>query len=159
MSLAIDGVWKAGVWATTVWADGVWREGAPAVVEAPGSTGGWGSAWQRYRDEDEVRRQRIALEIIPPDEPDAEAIKVAAGEAAEVLARRKIRRLERDDAELDRLERLTLTLMRAQREAQIIGYRDMIDALQQERSEAITYVDTERRNHNAKAVLVMLSML
>ena len=157
MSLAIDGVWKAGVWATTVWADGVWREGAQAGASS--ATGGWPRAWEQYRSEDDVRRQRIALQIIPPDEPDADAIREAAKEAVEALARRKIRRLTREARELERLEDLTITLLRAQREAQIAGYKDMIAALQQERSEAVTSLDMLRRNENARAVLIMLGML
>ena len=157
MSLSVDGVWKVGVWATTVWADGVWREGAPAAEET--ATGGWPRAWEQYRSEDEIRRQRIALQIIPPDEPDADAIREAANEAVEALARRKIRRLTREARELERLENLTIALMRAQREAQIAGYNDRIAALQHERSEAVGSLDMLRRNENARAVLIMLGML
>lgn len=156
MSLSIDGTWKAGVWATTVWADGVWREGAPAVVVTQTNTGGWGRGrtFSQYRDDEQIRQDRIARGIIPPDEPEIETVIEAAREGVPLLARRRLEaRIEASrQAEL---QALLERVMEAQREARELAYQALIEQLAGERAE----LESFNRNQNASAVLVMLGLL
>ena len=128
-------------------------------VEAESFTGGWGTAWQNYRDDEATRRQRVAMGIIPDDEPEKAAILEAAQQSLDVLARRKIRALERKSEELDRIEALTLRLMKAQREAEREAQAAMIANLKAERVEAQGNLTQIQRNQNAQATLVMLALL
>lgn len=158
MSLEVDGVWRAGVWGATIWADGVWYEGAPPeppADEAPDY--GWvGRVLDRYRTDDEIRRERIARGIIPDDTPAevATAVREAANLPAALQASR-LRRLERDTAELAELLTLTERLSEAQREAQTAAYDALMAELAQEQTE---YTQLQR-NQNALAVLMMLGAM
>jgi len=158
MSLSVAGVWQVGVWDQTVWADGVWREGEfvePAITE-PQSTGGWENAYRRYRDEEDVRKQRVALGILPPDEPEREAVIEAAQQAVPILAKRKLRERVQarvDAAELARLEARLAEVIQAQQIAQELAYSELLDELRTVQIQAQNY----QRNQNAAAVLLMLS--
>ena len=156
MSLSVDGFWKAGFWSETFWADGFWFEGAPAAVITERPSGGFGNYRLPERDEDEVRRQRIRLGILPPELPveDVEALK-----RAELLsiskAKRQLRQDVRDAQRVAELEGLLERLVEAQRDAEIASYLAMIEAMEAGKAELILY----QRNRNAKAVLTMLGML
>ena len=118
------------------------------------NTGGWLSAYERYRDEGEVRRERIARGIIPDDMP-AEVVKAAAATNVEVLAKRKLRQLAAESDQLERLEAVTMQLMAAQKEAAEEAYNALLAELRE--SEAV--YSQMSRNRNAQAVLVMLGLL
>lgn len=129
------------------------QEPAPEVV-ADSPSGGFLSVYARTRTEEEVRQERIARGIIPPDEPDAETIIEAAKQPVAVLARRQLRArvaLERQ-AELEALLNQVLAAQQAAREAY---FDQLIAELQQVQLDAESF----NRNQNASAVLVMLGML
>lgn len=93
--------------------------------------------------------------IIPDDTPKevAEAVKEAANLPTALQASR-LRRLERDTAELTQLLTLTERLAEAQREAQQAAYDTLMAELAQEQTE---YTQLQR-NQSALAVLMMLSL-
>lgn len=127
-------------------------DGEPVEPEVEETfTGGFPKAWGRSRDEEEVRRQRIALGIIPDDAP--EPVRIAAREPTRREARRKLRQEARqtalDDARLTELEAMLDDILAAQRAAV-------------EEAE-IVYLEAEllrsQRNRNARAVLAMLGAI
>lgn len=125
--------------------------GAPAAPDY-----GWvGRVLGNYRTDEEVRRERIARGIIPDDTPQevAQAVREAANLPTALQASR-LRRLERDTAELGELLALTERLAEAQREAQKAAY----DALMAELAQELTDYTQLQRRQNAIAVLTMLSL-
>lgn len=123
----------------------------PEVVE---SSGGFLHAYARTRDDEEVRQERIARGIIPPDEPEAETIIEAAKQPVALLARKRLR--ERAEASRQaELEALLDRVLEAQRQAREAYFEQLIADLQQVSAEAESF----NRNQNASAVLVMLGVL
>jgi DNA-binding transcriptional MerR regulator len=126
----------------------------PAPPPAPtdsASTGGWGTAYRRYRDEEEVRRERIARGILPPDPVEIEAIEEAAT-LPKVDARKRLREAARDAAHVAELEARLQALL-----ADIEAIeRAAMDA---ELAELLKGAVQIQNNRNAAAVLTMLGMI
>lgn len=129
------------------------QEPAPEVA-AEAYAGGFLSSWSRYRDEDEIRQERIARGIIPPDEPEAETIIEASKQSVPVLARKRLRERVEASRQIE-LQVLLDRVLEAQREAREAYFEQLIAELQQVREDAESF----NRNQNASAVLVMLGML
>lgn len=144
-------------WPGAYWPAAYWPQGAESASPTPTAPDyGWvGRVLNNYRTDEEVRRERIAMGIIPDDTPQevAQAVREAATLPA-ALQRARLRRLERDTAELAQLLALTERLAEAQRQAQKAAY----DALMAELSQEQTEYTQLQRNQNALAVLMMLSL-
>jgi hypothetical protein len=154
VSLSVDGFWKSGFWTQTFWADGFWYEGPPIPPVTPTAatfSGGWG-AYSRYRDEKEVRDERIARGIIPPDEPEAETLIEASKQSVPLLARRKLRQLAEGQLRLAELDRMLTEIMQAQRKAEERAYTEMLTELRRAQGDLKTM-------NNQTAILIMLGLL
>jgi len=146
--------WPGAYWPARYWPQGAEGPPGPPPDTTPGY--GWvGRVLDNYRTDEEVRRERIARGIIPDDTPQevATAVREAANLPTALQASR-LRRLERDTAELAELLALTERLAEAQREAQQAAYDTLMAELAQEQTE---YTQLQR-NQNALAVLMMLSL-
>lgn len=153
MSLSVDGFWKAGFWSQTFWADGFWYEGAPVSPPVTTPIGGGGVyAYVKHRTEKEVRQERIARGIIPPDEPEIESIVEASKAPVPGLAKRKLRQLVDDQMRIAELERLLAEVIQAQQIAEEFAYQDMLRNLRREQRQL-------QNLNNQTAVLVMLGLL
>lgn len=95
MSLTVDGFWKAGFWSTTFWADGFWFEGG--LVQEQNSGGYFPNT--RRRTKEELKQERIALGILPPEA--LEAVDLAVQSTA-ALARAQPETQAATDALLDK---------------------------------------------------------
>lgn len=127
------------------------------IVEPPAEevspTGGW-AVYQRYRDAEEVRRQRIALGIIPDDEPEAEAVQEAAKQPAKILARKRLRERVSDANRIGELEAMLDRIMAEIAAEQERAYAQMLDELKAVQAESVNF----QRNQNAVAVMAMLAV-
>lgn len=134
------------------WLDS-WSRGvvAPPVV-TPVSGGGGYYAYQRYRDEKEIRQERIALGIIPPDEPESSIVIEASKQFTPALAKRKLRQLAEGHARLAELDRLLGEIIQAQQIADEFAYQDMLMQLGRANRELQTI-------NNQTAIFVMLGLL
>lgn len=161
MSLEVDGVWKAGVWATTVWADGVWREGEPPAQPDPVVQEEQASNWQSYRPrtrtrkqiEEDIRKERVALGILPDDTVSREAFERAETEALRAVQEARDREIKLR-LEQSRLlsEKRAVEAYKAQEEAEIQGLilAEMLKAYEQA---SIEYEIYKRRT----AILLLLA--
>ena len=122
----------------------------PPVTETP--TGG---IWARYRDEQEVRRRRIAMGIIPDDEPAREAIIEAASKPTATIARRQLRQIAETETRLAELDRLLSAVLEAQKLEDERAYQAMLAELQAVQAMKAQFT----HNQNAMAVIVMLGLL
>jgi len=126
----------------------------PPEPTAETFTGGF-LAWKQFRDEREVRQRRIAMGILPPDEPEREAIIEAATQPTPTLAKRYLRQIAEGEARLAELDALLEDVLIAQRIAEEQAYQALLEELRLTQAEAATFV----RNQNAMATLVMLGLL
>ena len=126
------------------------------VVSPPASTarntGGWGSVYSRYRDEKEIRQERVARGIIPPDEPDATILVESSKQPTPTLAKRRLRELAEGHMRLAELDRLLAEVIQAQQIADEFAYQDMLRDLQQAQMNL-------RSMNNQTAIIVMLGLL
>jgi hypothetical protein len=154
MSLAIDGFWKSGFWTQTFWADGFWYEGDPVIPPATPTVRPTGGSIPRvrYRTDKEVRDERIARGIIPPDEPEIQTIVEASKAPSPTLAKRRLRELVEGHIRLAELDRMLSEVIQAQQIADEFAYQDMQRELQREQRQL-----TNLNNRNA--VLIMLGLL
>ena len=145
----------------STWADSwgsswleTWSRGAVAPpVETP--TGGGGVyPHVRYRTEKEIRDERIARGILPPDEPESDAIIEASKQPIPTLAKRRLRELVEGHIRLAELERMLAEVIQAQQIAEEFAYQDMLRDLARAQHDLTTI-----RNRDAFAVLTMLGML
>lgn len=123
------------------------------VVEETATVGGW-SVYRRYRDEEEVRRQRIALGIIPPDEPEAEAVQEAARQPVKALARKRLKERVSDESRISELETMVNEIMTQVAAERDRAYAEMLKELQAAKTEAADF----QRNQNAIAVMALLAV-
>jgi hypothetical protein len=137
-------------WGAT-WLD-TWARGAvtPPVTPTVRPTGGWTSP--RYRTEKEVRDERIARGIIPPDEPEIQTIVEASKAPSPTLAKRRLRELVEGHIRLAELERMLAEVIQAQQIADEFAYQSMLQDLQRTQHQL-----TNLNNRNA--VLIMLGLL
>jgi len=154
VSLSVDGFWKSGFWTQTFWADGFWYEGAvtPPVTPTVTPTGGWSAPRERYRTDKEVRDERIARGIIPPDEPEIQTIVEASKAPSPTLAKRRLRELVEGHIRLAELDRMLAEVIQAQQIADEFAYQAMLQELRQAQNQL-----TNLNNRNA--VLIMLGLL
>lgn len=154
MSLSVDGFWKAGFWSQTFWADGFWYEGSPVEppAETPQGGGGGTYGYARYRTDKEVRQERIARGIIPPDEPEAPILIEASKQVSPTFARMKLRQLAEGHARQAELDRLLAEIIQAQQIADEFAYQDMLRNLSRARRELTNM-------NNQTAIIVMLGLL
>lgn len=124
------------------------------MVEQTTATGGWHYLYSSFKSDEERRLERIALGIIPADEPEAETIKEAS-KLPPIVARRRLRQTVNDVARIDELEAMLEGLMKARREAHEQAYAAMLLELTLERE----LLKDFNRNQNASAVLAMLGLL
>ena len=129
-----------------------WARGAVAPpVETP--TGGGGVyPHVRYRTEKEVRDERIARGILPPDEPEIQTIVEASKAQSPTLAKRRLRELVEGHIRLAELERMLAEVIQAQQIEDEFDYKDMLRELRQAQNQL-----TNLNNRNA--VLIMLGLL
>ena len=141
-------------WSTS-WLD-TWARGAvtPPVTPPVTPTGGWGGPRERYRTEKEVRDERIARGIIPPDEPEIQTIVEASKAPSPTLAKRRLRELVEGHIRLAELDRMLAEVIQAQQIADEFAYQAMLHDLARSQMEL-----TNIRNRDAFAVLTMLGML
>lgn len=124
------------------------KEEAVIVEEAAQNTGGWGDAWSQEIDDEAVRRQRVAMGIIPDEGAALEAVQAESRSKARQLARQEEARSQALTDQIIELERA-------------IEAQEGINtaALEAEKSRALANLSIIQRNQNAQAVLVMLGLL
>jgi hypothetical protein len=122
----------------------------PDVTARP--TGGWDYSRSRPRTDKEVRDERIARGIIPPDEPEIQTIVEASKAPSPTLAKRRLRELVEGHIRLAELDRMLSEVIQAQQIADEFAYQDMQRELQREQRQL-----TNLNNRNA--VLIMLGLL
>jgi len=106
----------------------------------------------RYRTEKEIRDERIARGILPPDEPEIQTIVEASKAQSPTLAKRRLRELVEGHIRLAELERMLAEVIQAQQIADEFAYQDMLRELRQAQNQL-----TNLNNRNA--VLIMLGLL
>lgn len=106
----------------------------------------------RYRTEKEVRDERIARGILPPDEPEIQTIVEASKAQSPTLAKRRLRELVEGHIRLSELERMLAEVIQAQQIADEFAYQDMLRALSRAERDLTNF-------HNQNAIFVMLGLL
>jgi hypothetical protein len=123
-----------------------------ATVSPTGRPIGGSLPQVRYRTEKEVRDERIARGIIPPDEPEIQTIVEASKAPSPTLAKRRLRELVEGHIRLAELDRMLAEVIQAQQIADEFAYQAMLQDLQQAQNQL-----TNLNNRNA--VLIMLGLL
>ncbi len=123
----------------------------PPATETP-SGGGGIYPRTRYRTDKEIRDERIARGIIPPDEPEIHTIVEASKAPSPTLAKRRLRELVEGHIRLAELERMLAEVIQAQQIADEFAYQSMLQDLQRTQRQL-----TNLNNRNA--VLIMLGLL
>jgi hypothetical protein len=123
----------------------------PPATETP-SGGGGIYPRTRYRTDKEIRDERIARGILPPDEPEYDAIIEASRQPIPTLAKRRLRELVEGHIRLAELDRMLAEVIQAQQIADEFAYQAMLQELRQAQNQL-----TNLNNRNA--VLIMLGLL
>jgi len=130
------------------------------VEEVEQNTGGWPTAYQRFKSKRDIRQERIRMGIIPDDmpEPVAKAVEEAAqSPITEIKAKQLAETVKANEGEI---ERLVNELRDAYKAAEADIWAELIQEAQQERDALQIQITNERRqrNNNAAMVLLMLNL-
>jgi len=123
-----------------------------ATVSPTGRPIGGSLPQVRHRTEKEVRDERIARGIIPPDEPEIQTIVEASKAPSPTLAKRRLRELVEGHIRLAELDRMLTEVIQAQQIADEFAYQAMLQDLQQAQNQL-----TNLNNRNA--VIILLGLL